>query len=265
MMKLRMIIYCIIIIVITACNDQETVEKATIDTSGNADEFYHYSIWTALVNKVYDGNLTVQEGKKKGDIGLGTYNGADGELIMLDGTMYHVPSSGEVKIAPDTLRIPYLNATFFNKEFSFEFNDRLNYDTLRKLVQKQFPSRNFFYAFRIHAELDSLKLGSLYKQEKPYQEGLDSLMPKRPVFNKTNVSGTMVGFFCPDFMGDINVAGFHLHFISDDKQTGGHVMEFTGKNFRVEMDKLTSYRFVLPDTEDYRQVNLEKKFQYGKK
>ena len=112
---------------------------------------------------------------------------------------------------------------------------------------------------------DTLKLGSLYKQEKPYQEGLDSLMPKRPKFNHTNVSGKMVGFYCPDFIGEINVAGFHLHLLIDDKTVGGHVMEFTGKNFKVEMDKLSSYHFVLPDTKEFESVNLEKKFQYGKK
>lgn len=257
--------FCIVSLVITACENKPAEQATENATAQKTDEFYHYSIWTALVNKVYDGTLTAKEAKTKGDIGLGTYNGVDGELIMMDGVLYQVPSSGEVKLADDSLHIPYLNATFFDKEFSFEINDRINYDSLRKLIQKQFPSRNYFYAFSIHAEFDTLKLGSLYKQEKPYQQGLDSLMPKRPTFNKTNIAGTMVGFYCPDFIGDINVAGFHLHFLSDDKKTGGHVMEFIGKNFKAGMDKLESYHFVLPDTEDYKKVNLEKKFQYGKK
>jgi len=241
--------------------DEEKVEPAT----DKSNEFYHYSLWTALVNKIYDGELTAKEAKTHGDIGLGSYNGVDGELIMLDGILYQVPSSGEVKAVNDSMRIPYLNATFFNKEISFEINDKLNYDSLRKLIQQHYPSHNFFYAFKIHADFDSLKLGSLQKQERPYQLGLDSLLPHRPTFPHANISGTMVGFFCPDFIGEINVAGFHLHFLSDDKKTGGHVMEFTGKNFRIEMDKLSSYHFVLPETPDFDTVNLYKKFQYGKK
>lgn len=265
MKKHNVILYCLFSLVIAGCKDSTVAEDIQVDPKEKSDGFFHYSIWAALVNKVYDGNLTVKEGKTKGDIGLGTYNGADGELIMMDGTMYHVPSSGKVSIVPDTMHIPYLNATFFDKDISFDINDKINYDSLRKLIQQQFPSRNFFYGFKIHGEFDTLKLGSLYKQERPYQEGLDSLMPKRPTFNQSKISGTMVGFFCPDFMGDINVAGFHLHFLSDDKQVGGHVMEFVGKNFKVEMDQITSYEFILPDTEDYRKVNLEKKFQYGKK
>lgn len=256
----------LVFLILTACNNPEKEEeKNANDTTSATNEFFHYSIWTALVNKVYDGTLTAKEAKMHGDIGLGTYNGANGELIMLDNILYQVPSTGEVKSVNDSMRIPYLNATFFNKDYSFEVNEPVNYDSLRKKIQQQFPSRNFFYAFKIHGEFDSLKLGSLRKQEKPYQEGLDSLMPKRPKFDHQNISGTMVGFYCPDFIGDINVAGFHLHFLSDDKKIGGHVMEFRGKSFKVEMDKLSTYRFVLPDTDEFDSVNLEKKFQYGKK
>jgi len=184
---------------------------------------------------------------------------------MLDGIMYHVPSTGVVEVANDSTHIPYLNATFFDKDYSYELNGQLNYDTVRKMIQQHFPSRNYFYAFKIHADLDSLKLGSLYKQKKPYPLGLDVLMPDRPKFDHGAISGTMVGFYCPDYIGDINVAGFHLHFLSDDKKVGGHVMEFKGHQFDVEMDKLASYHLVLPEATDFDSVNLEKKFQYGKK
>ncbi|MES1218497.1 MAG: acetolactate decarboxylase [Bacteroidota bacterium] len=259
-MKYSFLLFCIFLL--AACNDRPAKNETT---SKPSDEFYHYSLWAALVNKIYDGDLTVKEAKTHGDIGLGSYNQVDGELILIDGVFYQVPYTGEVKLVDDSMHIPYLNAAFFKNEFSYELNDKVNYDSHRKLIQQHFPSRNFFYAFKIHGEFDNLKLGSLHKQERPYQQGLDSLLPGRPKFDHTNISGTMVGFFCPDFIGEINVAGFHLHFLSDDKKIGGHVMEFTGKNFKVGMDKLTSYHFVLPETADFDTVNLAKKFQYGKK
>jgi acetolactate decarboxylase len=265
-MKHFLIPFCCITLLAAGCGDNSTGSDHTI-SAGNQppDEFYHYSLWAALVNKIYDGNLTVKEAKSHGDIGLGTYNGADGELILLDGIFYHVPASGEVLMADEGDHIPYLNATFFDREFDFEFSGPMNYDTLRKLIQQRFPSRNYFYAFKIHGEFDSLRLGSLHKQERPYKHSMDSLLPNRPTFDHRDIAGTMVGFFCPDFIGDVNVAGFHFHFISDDKKVGGHVMEFLGKNFDVGMDKLSAYHFVLPQTPDYDTVNLEKKYQYGKK
>ncbi|MGB6152245.1 MAG: acetolactate decarboxylase, partial [Pricia sp.] len=79
------------------------------------------------------------------------------------------------------------------------------------------------------------------------------------------VSGTIVGFYCPDFIGNINVKGFHFHFISDDKKLGGHVMDFkTTQPLHVEVDKKTDYHFVLPDNTDFENVSLEKEFQYKK-
>lgn len=250
------------LIILLGCSNQPTTKETTKEQT---DELYHYSIWAALVNKVYEGDLNVKEAKTHGDLGLGTYNGVDGELVLLDGIFYQVLSSGEVLIKNDSAHVAYLNATFFDKELFFEWNDKINYDSLRNLIRQQLPSRNFFYAIKIHGEFDTLKLGSFYKQERPYLETLGSLMPGRPTFDHTNISGTMVGFFCPDFIGDINAAGFHFHFLSDDKKTGGHVLEFSGKNFKVEMDKLGSYRFVLPETDDFNKANLDEKFQYGKK
>ena len=46
------------------CNHvTEHVNNETAGAEKKSDDFYHYSIWTALVNKVFDGNLTVAEGK----------------------------------------------------------------------------------------------------------------------------------------------------------------------------------------------------------
>src|SRR5687768_8637506 len=48
-------------------NDNQKVEEKVTESKEVKDEFYHYSIWTALVNKIYDANLTVKEAKAHGD------------------------------------------------------------------------------------------------------------------------------------------------------------------------------------------------------
>lgn len=122
-----------------------------------------------------------------------------------------------------------------------------------------------FYGFKIKGEFSYMKCGGLHKQEPPFKDGLDVLIPNRPVFERQNFKGTMVGFFCPDFIGDINASGYHLHFISDDKTFGGHVMEFEAKSLGVSFDEMNEYQFVLPDTEAYRNVGFDANFQYKKK
>lgn len=244
----------------------EAIKEDNINTSQNkSDVFYHYSIWWAFVNKVFEGDITAEALKTKGDIALGSYNLLDGELIMLDGTLYQAKDNGEVLIPNDSIKVAYANAAFFQKDGGFTIDKVNNYDSLRVVINSNLPSKNFFYGFKIKGHFKYMKCGGLNKQPPPFQEGLDVLIPNRPIFERENFLGTMVGFYCPEFIGNINVAGFHFHFVSDDKKFAGHVMEFEGENLTVEFDKKNEYQFVLPETEAYENVGFEKEFQYKKK
>lgn len=253
-------------------NQQKTIEKnepivkPDLVEKTTSDVFYHYSIWEAFVNKIYDGTLQAHELKERGDIGLGSYNALDGELIMLDGVLYEALGDGSVIVVNDSIKIAYANAAFYKEDKAFNLENAPDYDNLRKQLNAQISSKNYFYAFKIHGTFENLKLGGVPKQEKPYTEGLDVLIPNRPVFDKENITGTMVGFFCPEFIGQINVAGYHFHFVSDNKKAAGHVMEFSdASNLTGGYRKISKYQFDLPETKEYDTVNLEKTFQYNKK
>ncbi|MDW5288120.1 acetolactate decarboxylase [Formosa sp. PL04] len=257
-------------IFVFSCKEKEPeiiVKSETMQQQKNeTNVFYHYSIWEAFVNKIYDGTLTASELKQKGDIGLGSYNALNGELVMLDGILYEALGDGTVIVAEDNAKIAYANSVFYNEDKSFKLENTVNYDSLRKQLNEKINSKNYFYAFKIHGTFETLKLGGVPKQEKPYTQGLDVLIPNRPVFDKENITGTMVGFFCPEFIGKINVAGYHLHFVSDDKKSAGHVMEFSNaSNLTGGFDEISKYQFDLPETPEYDAVNLEKSFQYNKK
>lgn len=260
----------LVLFILSNCKQKENkVILTSVETDkkpqANKDLFYHYSIWYAFVNKIYDGKLTAAELKTKGDMGLGSYNQLNGELVMLDGILYQITEDGKVQIPNDSTKIVYANATFFDKDYAFEINKTVNYDSLRAIMNKHLPSKNLFYAFKIHGKIKNIKCGGLHKQQPPYKNGLDVLIPNRPVFEAQNIQGTMVGFFCPEFIGNINVAGYHLHFISDDRKFGGHVMEFEADSLKVSMDEMKEYQFVLPDTDEYKHVGFDKEFQYQKK
>lgn len=240
-------------------------EEKKSEVTEKSDMFYHYSVWYAFVNKIFDGNLTAKELKTKGDIGLGSYDRLDGELIMLDGVLYRATEDGKVTEAKDTDKIVYANAAFFDTEKTFKIAKIENYASLRAKINEQLPSKNLFYAFKIHGDFKKMKCGGLHKQEKPFKNGLDVLIPNRPIFERENFKGTMVGFFCPEFIGDINVKAYHLHFVSDDKKFAGHVMEFEAENLEVEIDLINKYQFDLPTTDEFLKGEFENEFQYNKK
>lgn len=259
----------LMLLIATNCGQKQdhkpiTVEKTTITKS---DTYYHYSIWWAFVNKVFDADLSVAELKTKGDTGLGSFNLLDGEMVMVDGIAYRVREDGSISEGADTDKIVYANAGFFEVDLQTELTSEvvMDIEQLKSGLTAALPSTNFFYVFKIKGTFDYMKCGGLTRQEPPFEEGLDVLIPNRPVFEGNNVSGTIVGFYCPDFIGNINVKGFHFHFISDDKKLGGHVMDFKSlTTLNVGIDKKTDYHFVLPDNADFENVSLEKEFQYKK-
>ncbi len=234
------------------------------EVTADKNTFYQYNIWWGFVNKVFDGDMTVKELKTRGDIGLGSYTELDGELVMLDGVPYRIREDGSVTVPEDEEKIVYVDAAFFEPESSFEIPKTVQFDSLRSIINQHLPTLNQFYAIKITGNFSYMKCGGLSRQEKPYTDGLDVLIPQRPVFERENFAGTMVGFYCPEFIGNINVAGYHFHFISEDKQFGGHVMEFAGQNLTVAVDPLLDYHFSLPGTEDFSNVKMEKEFQYQK-
>jgi len=146
----------------------EVVDNVVSLTKEKPDLFYHYSIWYAFVNKIFEGNLTAKELKTKGDIGLGSYNLLDGELIMLDGILYQATEDGKVIKAPDDAKIVYANATFFDEDQSFKIDKAENYASLREQINTELPSRNIFYGFKIHG--DFKKINDLFSKEKISQE-----------------------------------------------------------------------------------------------
>jgi len=243
-----------------------SISPASPETlSQTPDVFYQYSIWFAFVNKIFDGDLKVSKLKSKGDIGLGSFDFLEGELVMLDGVAYMIPESGEVRIGEDHEEIVYADATFFDEDGSFSMEGPTDFESFKAALDGEMKSPHYFYAYKVHGNFDYVKLGGVPQVERPFSDGLDVLLPRRPVFETENISGTLVGFYCPDFIGDINARGHHFHFISDDRKWGGHMMEFKNSDgFTVPFDEIHSYAFDLPASTDFEQVKLDKVFQYNK-
>lgn len=233
--------------------------------SDRAETYFQYSIWGAFVNRVFDGKFTIAELKSRGNVGLGSFNRLDGEMVMLDSTVYKVNENGLVTVSAEDELMVYANAAFFEEDYSFEIPSVASFEMFRQILGDRLPSRNYFYAFKVSGDFKKMKCGGLAKQSPPYTEGLDVLIPNRPIYEREDFKGTLVGFFCPAFIGDINVAGFHFHFISDDKKFGGHVMEFEAANLKVSLDEMRQYDFMLPESSDFPQVQFDKTFQYKQK
>jgi acetolactate decarboxylase len=225
-------------------------------SSDEKDMIFHYSVLKALDNGVLEGNMKVGELKQHGDLGLGTFNKLNGEMIILDHVVYRVSQEGKIMQPDDETLVPYSIITFYHQDDTLSLSGEINYQSLKEYVDRRVPSRNLFYAFRISGEFEYIKCGGANIQEKPYTKSLVQMLADRPVYEGKDIKGTMVGFWCPSYIGDINTAGFHLHFLSDDHSLGGHVMEFTARALEIGYDSKSEYKILLPETEDFNKASF---------
>jgi acetolactate decarboxylase len=226
-------------------------------TAHGGGVLFQYSIIDALMAGVYDGQLTVSELKKQGDLGLGTFNALDGEMVVVDGQVYQITVDGKVTQAPASGKIPFAAVTFFTPSIFIPVKKATNLAELTKLIDKALPTKNVIYALKIEGCFSRVKARSVPRQTRPYPP-LAQAVEEQAVFGFTDVEGTMVGFRCPTFLKGVNVPGYQFHFLTKDRQAGGHVLDCSLANLTVQLDPTCRLSLVLPEEADFFRVNLEK-------
>lgn len=221
------------------------------------NNIYQYSVISALMQGNYDGELTIGELKQKGNLGLGTLNHLDGELVVIDGKYFQVNSEGKITEVPSDVLTPFAVVTDFQAEVKKTVQVPQSYKALTMLIDSSIGSLNLIHAFKITGTFSYVKTRSVPAQVKPYKK-LVEVTKNQPVFEYNNVKGTIVGFRFPSYTEGINVPGYHLHFISDDKTGGGHVLDFTTDEVTIEYAKQNNFNIAIPDTGDFLHTDLSK-------
>lgn len=209
----------------------------------------------ALSAGVYDGQTDLRELKKKGDFGLGTFQGLEGEMVALDGNFYQVKADGNVYRLREASGVPFAQVTFFDADKVFTAENELDYAQLRRYLDGLLDSRNIFYAVKISGRFKYVKVRSVPRQAKPYPE-LGRALKEEKVFELRGIEGTAVGFRCPGYSENIFPGGYHLHFISRDKISGGHLLDFSVSGARIEVDQTPDLYLSLPMEKDFLDLEL---------
>lgn len=219
------------------------------DNNSHSSTIYLSSPINALVEGIFEENITFSEVKQHGNFGLGTFNDLDGEMVMLDGITYQINSKGRVRVVGDEALTPFACVTFYRPVSHEEIHEEMEYGSFVAMLHDLLPSQNLFYAIRIDGLFASIKTRSVPRQEsyRPIVE----VTRDQPVFDFRDIEGTVAGFFTPAFMSSLNVPGLHLHFISRDLVTGGHLLECCPSNVQIGIQFIDQLMLSLPMTLDY--------------
>ncbi len=197
----------------------------------------------ALLGGAYEGDVTVGEVLEHGDLGLGTLNGLDGELIVIDGQAWKaLLDCTLVPVAADA-RTPYAVVLPFTPGDPIALHGPYGDSDLDPHVGSRVGSRPV--AVRIDGDFDQVHVRSVPKQQRPFPPLADAISHQH-VTELRDVSGTMVGFCFPDALDGIEMVGWHLHFATEDRTRGGHVLSYKLIEATAWVDGVTDLHVELP-------------------
>ena len=242
---------------LTACGSTAGGSDTT-GSSADREVINQVSLLQGLTFGDYNGSVPVSRLKELGDIGIGTFDALNGELIMLEGTVYRAASDGSVEKVADDETIPFSDVTFFDADEVISLSSIDSVNTLKSELDKKVHEigDNRFYMIRADGTFKSMQVRSELPQTEPYKPLATVLETDQTFFNYENIKGTVVGLYCPDYMSSLNAAGWHFHFISDDRKAGGHVLDLASDELKVSIDRTDNFAMALPDNEMFNNFDL---------
>ena len=210
----------------------------------------------ALLEGVYDGVMTFETLSQYGDFGIGTFAALDGEMLAFDGRFFQVTGDGVVNTVSGDMETPFAAVTFFEEDFSYDVPEGLDFPGFEAFLDSRLETLSTFYAIRIDGVFARMTTRSVPAQQRPYPP-LSEVTADQRVFEFEDIAGTVVGFRCPPFVSGVNVPGYHLHFLSEDEASGGHILGFSVQEARVSVDVMRNFLMILPDLDsDFYAVDL---------
>ena len=203
--------------------------------------------------------VTVRELLEHGNIGLGTFEGVNGEMILIDGHCYRADEEGKVVEMPSKTGVPFASVTFLQDERRTVLPESGTAETLKQMLDKiieEWFGLNSMHMIRIDGFFIEIQARSENAYFSQHISLKDILSETQKSFVFSNIPGTLVCVYYPDYMAGINAAGWHFHFISEDRTLGGHVFDLHMLSGAAVVDKIQRLAIQLPTEPSFDTYSL---------
>ena len=193
--------------------------------------------------------IDVDELMRHGDIGLGTFEDVNGEMIVIDGHCYRADETGAVHEADGKTGIPFSSVTFFNEVRRCETDNVGNIEKLKEWLDLRIEEDfglNSMHVVRIDGRFKRVCARSESGYRAHHVTLKEALSKTQKDFYFDDIEGTLVCVYYPDYMDGINASGWHLHFISGNRKKGGHVFDLSIERGTAFFDKIANIEIMLP-------------------
>jgi len=233
----------------------ETMREEDLHAGLAPHVLFQASTIGALLDGAYDGDLSFAELAEHGDLGLGTLNGLDGEMIAIDGRFYRADVDGAIHPVAAEERTPFAVVTEFTPTIDETLAGPFSHEELLAALDGLVPTGASSCAIRLDGRFERVRARSVPRQAPPYRP-LTEVVAEQNVFELDDVTGSMVGFRFPDYAEGIEVGGYHLHFIDDARRHGGHVLDSRSSDLRARLDPSNDLHVELPPRVDLIEPDL---------
>lgn len=227
-------------------------------------KMYQVSTLQALALGYTRAVISAGELLKEGDTGLGTFENVDGEMIVMDGNCYRADQNGHVTLANPATGVPFAAVARLHGEQQFPLNDMPDIESVRTELTRKIEERfglNSMHVVKIDGFFEKVDARS----EAPYRSHhiplTEILGQTQNAFLFEQVRGSLVGVYFPDYMDGINMPGWHLHFLSENRSLGGHVFDISIREATAKVDKINSMELTLPKEPAFDTYSLKQDLQ----
>lgn len=227
-------------------------------------KIYQVSTLQALVLGYFRKVVSVGELLEHGNTGLGTFEDVNGEMIVVDGNCYRATENGKIEESKQTDGVPFASVAFMQENTSFEICDVKNIDSLKVFLNNKIEEDfglNSMHMAKIDAEFETVSARSESPFAAQHTELKEILKDTQKSFSFKKIKGTLVCLYYPDYMDGINAPGWHFHFISDQRDRGGHVFDLSFNKADALLNKITKLEIELPKEPSFDTYSLKEASQ----
>ncbi|MEV8239375.1 acetolactate decarboxylase [Microbacterium testaceum] len=227
------------------------IRPAAVITPGVVTQF---AALDALLGGLYSTGITVGDARALGDTGIGCCERFGGEVIVLDGEFFACTTDGPPRRMSDDETMPFLDMCSFGKPLSRAVRD-LDGPALAAEIDGVLVSRNLFHAIRLDGVVARVRTRLTPREQPPFRR-LAEVTAEQIETVSHDVRGTVVGFWMPGLYQGITVAGLHLHFLSEDRALGGHVLEISIREAVLRVSAYARFALHLPTDDEFLSNEL---------
>lgn len=228
------------------------------------NKVYQVSTLQALALGYSRAVINVEDLLKEGDTGLGTFEDVNGEMIVMEGRCFRADQNGDVTVVSPDTGVPFAAVAKLYGEQQFQLGNMPDITSVRNELTRKIEERfglNSMHVVRIDGLFEKVDARS----EAPYRSHhitLKEVLGKnQKAFMFENIRGSLVGVYFPDYMDGINMPGWHLHFLSEDRSKGGHVFDVSVLEGVAKVDKISNIYINLPEEAAFDTYSLKQDLQ----